>query len=556
MQRRRNMKKFKLDKKKKFVAILVATSTILTSISIMNIRRKNEEFNNNSTKIIGYEDINPLTNNITKKVTNKNFVLLDIGSHNTDGTYFLKQKLDYCKENNINIGLILRSNAKNLSDIYLDIEWIKSIVKEYQINYPIYLDINKMLSNPNLSYDEVKNLIYAFYTKAISNHLYLNIYNNIDTSLYKEYEDPELSISQYDFHYQSWDEPSKEMCIDINPQIYTQNKHGNPLIFYNSKNDYQYIEGNYNNPYLFQPISVNELKAYNHLKTKKLKETTYLSIPTQEYQEEFHLNEEKKVGIDVSLWQEEIDWDKVDIDYAIIQLKDFENENIDPQFINNVNGCIKNNIKMGFYIYSRAKTKEELMHEINCIKENLANIPVSYPVYLDLETEFWQNELTIENDEIFIRDFINTYEIEIKKLGYTPGIYCNKDLYSKLYSTKNNCLENLAIWLAGGDYYDEEVFISNLPNVSNERKVGMQQISSKGKIEGINTDVDINYSYIDYDKEIKEIPHQFIRLNHEIEWGSKILTSGGIIFIAAKVKRKIKKRKSTKSKRRKLATRR
>ena len=159
------MKKFKLDKKKKFVAILVATSTILTSISIMNIRRKNEEFNNNSTKIIGYEDINPLTNNITKKVTNKNFVLLDVGSHITDGTYFLKQKLDYCQENNINIGLILRSNAKNLSDIYLDIEWIKSIVKEYQINYPIYLDINKMLSNPNLSYDEVKNLIYTFYTK-------------------------------------------------------------------------------------------------------------------------------------------------------------------------------------------------------------------------------------------------------------------------------------------------------------------------------------------------------------------------------------------------------
>lgn len=571
MQRRRNMKKFKLDKKKKFVAILVATSTILTSISIMNIRRKNEEFNNNSTKIIGYEDINPLTNNITKKVTNKNFVLLDIGSHNTDGTYFLKQKLDYCKENNINIGLILRSNAKNLSDIYLDIEWIKSIVKEYQINYPIYLDINKMLSNPNLSYDEVKNLIYTFYTKAISNHLYLNIYNNIDTSLYKEYEDPELSISQYDFHYQSWDDPSKEMCIDINPQIYTQDKHDNPLNFYNSKNDYQYIERNYNNPYLFQPndyyqqetglteddlkkiaiktpLSVNELKAYNHLKTKKLKETTYLSIPTQEYQEEFHLNEEKKVGIDVSLWQEDIDWDKVDIDYAIIQLKDFENENIDPQFINNVNGCIKSNIKMGFYIYSRAKTKEELMQEINCIKENLANIPVSYPVYLDLETEFWQNELTMENDEIFIRDFIHTYEIEIKKLGYTPGIYCNKDLYSKLYSKKNNCLKNLSIWLAGGDYYDKEVFISNLPNVSNERKVGMQQISSKGKIEGINTDVDINYSYIDYDEEIKEIPHQFIRLNHEIEWGSRILTSGGIIFIASKVKRKIKRRKSTKSK--------
>ena len=158
----------------------------------------------------------------------------------------------------------------------------------------------------------------------------------------------------------------------------------------------------------------------------------------------------------------------------------------------------------------------------------------------------------MENDEIFIRDFIHTYEIEIKKLGYTPGIYCNKDLYSKLYSTKNNCLENLAIWLAGGDYYDKEVFISNLPNISNERKVGMQQISSKGKIEGINTDVDINYSYIDYDEEIKEIPHQFIRLNHEIEWGSRILTSGGIIFIASKVKRKIKRRKSTKSKTKKI----
>ena len=78
------------------------------------------------------------------------------------------------------------------------------------------------------------------------------------------------------------------------------------------------------------------------------------------------------------------------------------------------------------------------MHEINCIKENLANIPVSYPVYLDLETEFWQNELTIENDEIFIRDFINTYEIEIKKDEGMKFITSDAERIQKLITTDFN----------------------------------------------------------------------------------------------------------------------
>ena len=57
--------------------------------------------------------------------------------------------------------------------------------------------------------------------------------------------------------------------------------------------------------------------------------------------------------------------------------------------------CMKNNIPMGFYAFSRATTMDELRQEISYIKKKLVDIPVTYPVYLDLETDFW----TLNTDE-------------------------------------------------------------------------------------------------------------------------------------------------------------
>ena len=61
-------------------------------------------------------------------------------------------------------------------------------------------------------------------------------------------------------------------------------------------------------------------------------------------------------GIDVSKWQGVIDWSKVKTDFAIIRLglgDNLESQD-DAQFLNNVNGCINNNIPFGVYIYSYA----------------------------------------------------------------------------------------------------------------------------------------------------------------------------------------------------------
>ena len=63
-------------------------------------------------------------------------------------------------------------------------------------------------------------------------------------------------------------------------------------------------------------------------------------------------------GIDVSSWQEAINWSLVkgQIDFAIIRLGYGDNveRQDDKYFLNNVNGCIANNIPFGVYIYSYA----------------------------------------------------------------------------------------------------------------------------------------------------------------------------------------------------------
>ena len=79
-------------------------------------------------------------------------------------------------------------------------------------------------------------------------------------------------------------------------------------------------------------------------------------------------NENTKIGIDVSQWQGEIDWEKVKsagAEFAIIRLgyqKGYDKENaLDPYFVKNMEGAKSNGIDVGIYFYSYAKTKKEAL---------------------------------------------------------------------------------------------------------------------------------------------------------------------------------------------------
>lgn len=556
-------KKYRLLKNPKFVAISLAMVTTLSGAFVIRERKRNDDIHASKEYSIGYLDLNMMNNQLFKKIKKGNFILFDIGDHDTDGCYFLKQKLAYCQKNGIDVGLILSSNSNSMGEVYLDIAWIKDLIKKYSITYPVYLDVDKLMTNPNLRYDEACRMIEVMIKKLKANHIAVGLYGGKE-NIQQEWLDDVFNDSFF-----------KEDNQDS--QIKTQySKKGNVDYLYTTKDLKEGIKENHKNldsllledeyvvyqdSFDFQKLakscglSVNDLKEYNGLNFpfSFLKRSEVIEVPSLNYQTRRHLLNQPNLGIDVSLWQEEIDWEKVEVNYAMIQIRDFANENADPFFNTNVAGCMKNNIPMGFYAFSRATTMDELRQEISYIKKKLVDIPVTYPVYLDLETDFWTSNTDEDysQNKDFFQYFIQTWEEEMKIAGYTPGIYCNMDLYHHLNEATDGMLENLSCWVAGGEYYDQIISPNDLSSldISLDDKVEMRQISSKGVMEGISSDVDIDLCYYDYQEENPHREKTFYRLNHEIDVIKKIGIGIGIIYVSARIKLSCHKKRRKRRKR-------
>ena len=95
-------------------------------------------------------------------------------------------------------------------------------------------------------------------------------------------------------------------------------------------------------------------------------------------------------GIDVSEWNGDINWAKVaksDVDYAIIRCGHGDNYEYqdDIYFKKNVEGCIKNKIPFGVYIYSYATNTTMAKSEANHVLRLIKGYKLSFPVFYDLE---------------------------------------------------------------------------------------------------------------------------------------------------------------------------
>ncbi len=554
-----NSKKYCLCRKK-FVAILVASSTLLTGITVYHTRKINQQVNSNSKYEVGYNHINLLTNGITNKVTKDNFIILDIGDHNSGGTLFQKQKLDYCTKNQIDIGLLVNSNSTTLGDVYLDLEYVKELMKDYLITYPVYINVDSFFDNENLTYNDALELVNVFLTKASDNNFFVGVYGkneNIgnDFELYEKLiiDNKEQVVSRKLDNIYYIDKEIKE--------VIQEKKLNDSHLF---KEDGYYVvneSDTFKSIAKEHSISVSDLKKYNP-EVKNLESGLILRIPSevQSTSSKLIYDYPIKTGIDVSLWQDVIDWNEVDVDYAIIQIRDFSNKESDPQFLNNVAGCIENKIPMGFYVFSRATSISELKKEAEYVIKELKDIDVTYPIYLDLETDYWQKipegqmylsqEESEEVTDEKISDFIQTWEREIRKSGYIPGIYCNESIYQKLQQVMGNNINNLALWIANGEYYDQVIDYDvkeTLPVVPSMDKVGMLQISQKGQVNGINTNTDIDYCYTDYETGIYHFEaNKFPKYVNKVKEYGIITTGTLVIFGGIYLKVSLRKKKGKK----------
>lgn len=191
--------------------------------------------------------------------------------------------------------------------------------------------------------------------------------------------------------------------------------------------------------------------------------------------------------IDVSANQGKPDWGKVAKDgvkAAILRIH--QKTGVDTSFEHNYKGCKSNGILIGGYKYSYALTPAQAVDEAENVIEVLNGRGLDFPVFYDLE---WSQQRSLGKQAI--ENIAVSFLTRIKKAGYKVGIYCNLDWYNNVLS---DALKKYDCWIARYPASDNGSVQERLrPSVG----VGWQY-SSKGKIPGINGNVDMNIFYKDY----------------------------------------------------------
>ena len=195
-----------------------------------------------------------------------------------------------------------------------------------------------------------------------------------------------------------------------------------------------------------------------------------------------------KVGIDVSKWQKEIDWDKVKnagVDFAIIRAgyRGSSTGSLveDPYFHANMKGASTSGIKTGVYFFTQATNEVEAVEEASMVISMVKDYMLDYPIYIDTEGAGGNGRadgLDVETRTLVCDAFCRT----IENAGYEAGVYASRNWYNNRLNVSE--LERYSIWLA--EYRSTPLY---------QGYYEIWQHSSKGKIEGIEGNVDLNISY-------------------------------------------------------------
>lgn len=192
-------------------------------------------------------------------------------------------------------------------------------------------------------------------------------------------------------------------------------------------------------------------------------------------------------GIDVSVWQGNIDFNKVKasgIDFVIIRAG-YGNGNKDKWFEENYRKAKAAGLHIGAYWYSYATSAAGAIQEAQSCANVLSGQQLDYPVYFDIEEK---SQLSRGKD--FCSSLITAFCTEMERLGYYAGFYTS---LSSLNSVVSDAVKKrFTVWVA---QWSSRCGYSG--------SYGVWQYSSKGKVSGISGNVDMDYSYIDFPSAIK-----------------------------------------------------
>jgi len=199
-------------------------------------------------------------------------------------------------------------------------------------------------------------------------------------------------------------------------------------------------------------------------------------------------------GIDVSHWQNDIDWAQVKasgVEFAMIRLgyRGYEQGglNLDTYAIVNLEGAIAAGLDVGVYFFSQALTPEEAEEEANYTIEHLE----PYREYITMPVVFdWEHVSSAGARTANMRDpdiltqctlaFLQTVEAS----GYRPMVYFNRTQSWKYLNLEE--VKDYEFWLAA---YTQRM---DFPY-----KIHMWQYTNKGTVPGVEGECDINVYFPD-----------------------------------------------------------
>ncbi|MCH5281218.1 MAG: hypothetical protein J1E61_07070 [Lachnospiraceae bacterium] len=207
-----------------------------------------------------------------------------------------------------------------------------------------------------------------------------------------------------------------------------------------------------------------------------------------------------RVGIDVSKFQGNINWEKVadqGIRFAFIRVGNrgygaSGSLNTDPYYLQNIEGAKKAGIDVGVYFYSQAISEEEAIEEAEYVLTLLDGISLEYPVVYDAEyviedearTDGMSAEQATKNTLAFCK--------RIEEAGYEAVIYAT--MKWEVYSLEMDRITQYDIWYA--DY-------EPLPQTPYD--FTYWQYTNEAKIDGVQGPVDLNLEIIPIEEKQDEI---------------------------------------------------
>ncbi len=195
-------------------------------------------------------------------------------------------------------------------------------------------------------------------------------------------------------------------------------------------------------------------------------------------------NENTLVGIDVSRYQGDIDFESIKAagcEFVYMRIGGFSGGEFftDKCFVQNFARAKAAGLKIGIYTYTEDSNAKEVAATVKYIMGVLGNEPLDFPIAYDWEDYKHFEEYGMNLHDL--NDLLDYFGEEVAKYGYSSCLYGSKNAMLNIWTKPRKD----PVWLA--QYYSSCTY---------EGDYFMWQHSSSGRIDGIGGDVDLDVYYI------------------------------------------------------------